>query len=89
MKCITIWVNDDGAAQIAELPPELGQSLINQVDAQPAESAEQAIEMLRGMIDTKGANNDEEAMQGMMRGYGKPKQTMAGGLSAGKVFGDD
>ncbi len=60
MKCFGIWINDDGTAQVAELSPEQGQSLIGQVDAQPAKSADEAVQMLQQFIATPGESAPDE-----------------------------
>lgn len=62
MKCFGIWVNDDGSAQVAELTPEQGQSLIGQVDAQPAKSADEAMQMLQSMIIAPSETGSENEM---------------------------
>lgn len=90
MKCFTIWINDDGTAQVAELTPEQGMELIDQVDAQPADSAEDGMQMLQGMI---GGESEGESMNGAneaaMRGYSKgAKPMMAGKMPPGRVFGE-
>ena len=59
MKCFGLWVNDDGTAQVAELSPEQGQSLIGQVDAQPAKSADEAMQMLQSMISAPSETGSE------------------------------
>ena len=91
MKCFTIWINDDGTAQVAELTPEQGMELIDQVDAQPAASADEGMQMLSDMV-----NENEGAMMGQrseaeasMRGYNKgAKPMMAGKMPPGRVFGE-
>jgi hypothetical protein len=62
MKCFTIWIDDDGTAQVAELTPEQGQSLIDQVDAQPAASVEEGMQMLQGMVSAQGEAGNESGM---------------------------
>ncbi len=93
MKCFGIWINDDGTAQVAELSPEQGQLLIDQVDAQPAASSEEGLQMLSEMV--KGESENEGAMghqageEAVMRGYSKgAKPMMAGKMPPGRVFGE-
>lgn len=78
MKCFGLWINDDGTAQVAELSPEQGMDLADQVSPQPAESAEKAVQMLRDMAMPAGGAMDEiMAQESAMKGYGtKPRMGM-------------
>lgn len=92
MKCYAIWVDDDGSAQVAELTPQQGQDLISQVDAQPAASADEAMQMLQEMVSS--SNENEGMMQksnneAVMRGYNKgAKPMMAEKMMPKRVFGE-
>lgn len=93
MKCFGIWINDDGSAQVAELTPEQGQTLIDQVDAQPAASADEAMQMLREMIpgegENEGAIGQQSGEEAVMRGYNKgAKPMMAEKMAPKRVFGE-
>lgn len=89
MKCFALWINEDGSAQVAELAPEQGEALVAEVEAQPAESAEAAIQMLTEMSTSQGEGNPEEEV---MRGYSSGAKSMygqTGKMSPAKVFGDE
>lgn len=89
MKCFALWINDDGTAQVAELTPEQGEALIAEVEAQPAESAEAAMQMLSDMVE-QTSMNEEDVDADVMRGYSKGMPMGGRGkMSPGKVFGDD
>jgi hypothetical protein len=87
MKCFALWVNDNGSSMVAELSPEQGQSLIEQVEPQPAASPDEAISALQDMM----GSGEDMAEQEMMRGYskGKTAQATQGKMSMSKVFGDE
>lgn len=88
MKCFGLWINDDGTAQVAELSPEQGADLVAQVDAQPAASAKEAIQMLEGMA-TPGTEEpgEQAAEQSALKGYNKAPRPPK--MSPGRVFGED
>ena len=93
MKCFTIWINDDGTAQVAELTPDQGMALIDQVDAQPAASADEGLQMLSEMVkgesENEGAMGQQAGEEAAMRGYNKgAKPMMAGKMPPGRVFGE-
>lgn len=88
MKCFTIWIDDDGSAQVAELTPEQGMQLIGQVDAQPAASVEEGMQMLHGMVSSE-SENESMGEEAAMRGYNKgAKPMMAKKMAPGRVFGE-
>jgi hypothetical protein len=86
MKCFALWVNDNGSSMVAELSPEQGQDLIQQVESTPANSPEEAMTVLQDMVAGAGSSAEEDMMRGYSKGQEKSPM-MKTGLS--KVFGED
>lgn len=72
---------------VAELSPDQGGALMQEVEPEPAESAAQAVQMLTDMLPAPAEESPEDAA---MAGYGKgAKPAAMGRMAPGKVFGDE
>jgi hypothetical protein len=71
---------------VAELSPEQGQSLIDQVEPQPAASPEEAITALQSMMGNPEDMEAEAAQRGYEAGAAPSKER---GMPMKRVFGED
>ena len=82
-KCFAIWVAEDGTASVAEIPAEHAMQMKEQVEAMPAKSQGEAMQMLSEMMPTEPDTEEQD----VMRGYEKSAKPM-NAAAPQKIFGE-